>query len=142
MGCDPTSLWQNIKASVSGIAPLKALPGSALPIQFGAEVSQFTGAIEDYGDLDAQLKRAIKKNMKVMCREIEMGVAASQKAIQHAALSGCDPQRIGVLFGCDYILTRPEEYSDGVVIAAMKTVNSTLSAGPPRGFLKSILCGF
>ena len=94
---------------------MQALPASALPVQYGCEVKDFTGAIEDYGQLDAQLKRAIKKNMKVMCREIEMGVAVSQKALVHSglAIGTHNPERIGVLFGCDYILTRPEEYSDG-----------------------------
>ncbi|MCC6507662.1 MAG: beta-ketoacyl-[acyl-carrier-protein] synthase family protein [Pirellulaceae bacterium] len=115
LGCEPESLWQNVQAGKSGISPLRALPAAALPIHFGAEVHDFTGDIENYGPLDNQLKRAIKKNMKVMCREIEMGVAVSQKAIAHAGLtpSSGDPQRTGVLFGCDYILTRPEEYSDG-----------------------------
>jgi 3-oxoacyl-[acyl-carrier-protein] synthase II len=115
LGCEPESLWQNVQAGNSGIGPLQALPARALPIHFGAEVKDFTGAIEDYGPVDNLLKRAIKKNMKVMCREIEMGVAASQKALLHSgvALGSHDPDRIGVLFGCDYILTRPEEYSDG-----------------------------
>ncbi len=115
LGCELETLWQNIGAGKSGIASLQAVPGSVLPMQYGSEVKDFTGAIEDYGNLDAQLKRAIKKNMKVMCREIEMGVAASQKALAHSglAIGAHDPERIGVLFGCDYILTRPEEYSDG-----------------------------
>lgn len=115
LGNELETLWQNIQAGKSGISPLKALPASALPVHYGCEVPEFTGAIEDYGPLDAQLKRSIKKNMKVMCREIEMGVAVSQKALVHSglALGSHDPERIGVLFGCDYILTRPEEYSDG-----------------------------
>lgn len=115
LGCEPETLWQNVQAGKSGIGPLQALPARALPIHFGAEVKDFTGAIEDYGPVDNLLKRAIKKNMKVMCREIEMGVAASQKALMHSGvpLGSHDPDRIGVLFGCDYILTRPEEYSDG-----------------------------
>lgn len=115
LGCELESLWHSIQTDKSGISPLKALPAAALPVHYGCEVPAFTGAIEDYGNLDAQLKRAIKKNMKVMCREIEMGVAASQKALVHSglAIGSHDPERIGVLFGCDYILTRPEEYSDG-----------------------------
>lgn len=115
LGNEVDTLWQSVQADKSGITPLKAVPASALPIHYGCEVTDFTGAIEDYGNLDAQLKRAIKKNMKVMCREIEMGVAASQKALAHCglALGSHDPERVGVLFGCDYILTRPEEYSDG-----------------------------
>ena len=115
LGSELETLWQNIQADKSGISALQALPASALPVQYGCEVKDFTGAIEDYGQLDAQLKRAIKKNMKVMCREIEMGVAVSQKALVHSglALGSHNPERVGVLFGCDYILTRPEEYSDG-----------------------------
>lgn len=52
-----------------------------------------------------------------MCREIEMGLAAAQKALQHAGLGpeNRDPDRCGVIFGSDYILTRPEEFSDGTV---------------------------
>ncbi len=115
LGCEPESLWQSVIEGRSGIAELKALPPQALPIHFGSEVTQFTGAIEDYGPLDAGMKRAIKKNMKVMCREIEMGIAASQKALVHCGLdvANQNPDRAGVVFGCDYILTRPEEYSDG-----------------------------
>lgn len=116
LGCEPESLWNNVQAGQSGIAALRSLPVSSLPVHFGAEVSQFSGAIEDYGPLEAGLKRSIKKNMKVMCREIEMGVAASQKALASSGLplGSHHPDRVGVLFGCDYILTRPEEYSDGV----------------------------
>jgi 3-oxoacyl-[acyl-carrier-protein] synthase II len=51
----------------------------------------------------------------VMCREIEMGVAAAQKALANSGLGDDrDPDRCGCLFGCDYILSRPEEYADGV----------------------------
>jgi 3-oxoacyl-[acyl-carrier-protein] synthase II len=116
LGCEPESLWSNVQAGHSGIAALRALPISSLPIHYGAEVNDFTGAIEDYGPLESGLKRSIKKNMKVMCREIEMGVAASQKALVHSGLplGAHNPDRAGVLFGCDYILTRPEEYVDGV----------------------------
>lgn len=116
LGCEPESLWNNVQAGHSGIAGLRSLPVSSLPVHYGAEVTDFTGAIEDYGPLESGLKRAIKKNMKVMCREIEMGVAASQKALASSGLplGSHNPDRVGVLFGCDYILTRPEEYADGV----------------------------
>jgi 3-oxoacyl-[acyl-carrier-protein] synthase II len=116
LGCEPEALWQNVLANKSSVRPLASIPGVALPVRHGSEVHEFTGAIEDYGPLDNQLKRAIKKNMKVMCREIEMGVAAAQKALADCRLPEGDrqPDRYGVLFGCDYILTRPEEYADGV----------------------------
>jgi 3-oxoacyl-[acyl-carrier-protein] synthase II len=63
------------------------------------------------------MQRAIKKNQKVMCREIEMGVAACQLALHHSGMSdpaSREPDRFGIVYGSDYILTRPEEYADGV----------------------------
>ncbi|MEZ6075068.1 MAG: beta-ketoacyl synthase N-terminal-like domain-containing protein [Pirellulaceae bacterium] len=43
------------------------------------------------------------------------GVAAAQKALAHSGLGAeRNPERCGCLFGCDYILTRPEEFADGM----------------------------
>ncbi|MEZ6133774.1 MAG: beta-ketoacyl synthase N-terminal-like domain-containing protein [Pirellulaceae bacterium] len=115
LGNDPETLWSNLQAGKSGISTIESLPMAGLPMQAGGEVKDFTGGIEDYGPLDKALQRAIKKNMKVMCREIEMGVAAAQKALAHSGLGPeRDADRCGCLFGCDYILTRPEEYADGL----------------------------
>ena len=116
IGCDLFTVWKNLSEGRSGIRPITSLPMQSLPFQSGGECVDFTGEIEDYGVLDKQLQRAIKKNSKVMCREIEMGVAAAQKALLHSGLSAeiRNPDRCGVLFGSDYILTRPEEFADGV----------------------------
>ncbi|RMF38145.1 MAG: beta-ketoacyl-[acyl-carrier-protein] synthase family protein [Planctomycetota bacterium] len=114
IGNDLESVWSNLESGRSGIRPWKNLPQGVLPVQHGAEAQEFTGQIADYGPLEKSLQRSIKKNMKVMCREIEMGVAASQKALHHAALGQVDPDRAGCVFGSDYILTRPEEFADGV----------------------------
>ncbi len=116
IGCELETVWQNLVTGKSGIRPISSLPMQSLPFKSGGECVEFTGAAEDYGALDKQLQRAIKKNAKVMCREIEMGVAAAQKALTHSGLTPelRNPDRCGVLFGSDYILTRPEEYADGV----------------------------
>lgn len=116
LGCDLEQVWGNLAGQKSGIRPITSLPMQSLPFQSGGECIEFTGAIEDYGVTDKTLQRSIKKNAKVMCREIEMGVAAAQKALIHSGLSAESraPDRCGVLFGSDYILTRPEEYADGV----------------------------
>ncbi len=115
IGCDLEKVWENLSAQKSGIRPITSLPMQSFPFQSGGECTEFTGDIQDYGIIDKQLQRLIKKSMKVMCREIEMGVAAAQKALAHSGLSANtrNPDRCGVLFGCDYILTRPEEFSDG-----------------------------
>ena len=114
IGCSLDEVWQNLTHQNSGIAPLQLLPTEILPFRSGGEARDFKGEIGDFGPLEKPLMKAIKKNMRVMCREIEMGVAASQKALTHSGLGvERDPDRIGCIFGCDYILTRPEEYEDG-----------------------------
>jgi 3-oxoacyl-[acyl-carrier-protein] synthase II len=51
-----------------------------------------------------------------MCREIQMGVAAAQRAMTDAGWNDhpLDPDRTGVLYGSDYILTTPDEFVDSV----------------------------
>ena len=92
IGCELETVWQNLVSGKSGIRPIASLPMQSLPFKSGGECVDFTGAAEDYGVLDKQLQRAIKKNAKVMCREIEMGVAAAQKALTHSGLTSENPQ--------------------------------------------------
>lgn len=116
IGLDLDTIWSNLTEGRSGIGPIESMPTHSLPVKSAAECKSFSGEIEDYGPLDKVTQRSIKKNMKVMCREIEMGVAAAQKALAHSGLGESrDPERCGCLFGCDYILSRPEEYADGLI---------------------------
>ncbi len=137
IGNDLETAWNNLSQGHSGIAPVDRLPTDDLPFRSGGEVKDFTGSIDDYGPLDKKLQRAIKKNMKVMCREIEMGVAAAQKALVHSGLgSDRDPDRCGCLFGCDYILTRPEEYADGLRNCLELAGKFDMADWPTRGLPK------
>ncbi len=116
LGRDLSTFWTALTAGQSGITEFSELPLDVLPVRHGGQAKCFTGAIEDFGQLDKNLQRAIKKNQKVMCREIELGVAACQLALSHAKLGieDRDPERIGITYGCDYLLTRPEEFADGI----------------------------
>ena len=116
LGNDPNTLMENIKAGRSGIGPMQQAPHGPLPCNHAAEAREFTGAIDDFGPLEKDTKRAIRKGQKLMCREIEMGVAAAQLALHDAGLSqeGRDRDRTGVVFGCDLIMTLPEEFSTGI----------------------------
>ncbi len=51
-----------------------------------------------------------------MCREIEMGVAVAQLALHDAGLDSQarDRDRTGVIYGCDYIMSLPEEFAAGI----------------------------
>ncbi len=116
IGRELDAFWQALTHGHSGISEFVDLPVDVLSVRYGGQAKCFTGAIEDFGPLDKNLQRAIKKNQKVMCREIELGVAACQLALSHAELGADqrDPERTGITYGCDYILTRPEEFSDGI----------------------------
>ena len=116
LGNSPESLWERISRRESGVGQIKALPEANLPTRIGGEATEFTGSIENFGELDKMLKRSLKKGLRLMCREIEMGVAASQLALQAAGITAesYPPEKIGTLFGSDYILTLPQEFNGGI----------------------------
>ncbi|MDA8743637.1 beta-ketoacyl-[acyl-carrier-protein] synthase family protein [Rubripirellula amarantea] len=116
LGNDPDRLVQALRDGESGIGPLTQVPQGVLSIDYGAEASDFTGDISDYGPMDKSLQRTIRKGSKVMCREIEMGVAVAQLALHNAGLDegSRDRDRTGVIYGCDYIMSLPEEFATGI----------------------------
>lgn len=121
LGNSVTSLWQHLSQGRSGITRLPEIFNS-LPTKVAGQAREFTGDIQQFGPLEKKLQRSIKKGLKLMCREIQMGVAAAQLAVNAAGVipdesqpqDGYDNRRVGVLFGCDHILSIPEEFTDGV----------------------------
>ena len=115
LGNTKESLWTAISGGQSGITMLEGIPTDYLPVKFGGEARDFTGRIDDFGELETSQKRTIRKGLKVMCREIQMGVAAAQKAIAQAGLTDAevDHDRTGVVYGSDYIMTLPDEFAEG-----------------------------
>lgn len=78
-------------------------------VHYGSVCKEFRGEIEDFGDLEKELKRSVRKSAKVMCRETQMAVACAQKALNDANLHFSEPQpRVGLMFGSDYMLSMPE----------------------------------
>ncbi len=116
LGNTPESYWNALSSGQSGVRPLRSLPTGTLPVSWGAEAIEFTGHIDDFGPLEKAQKRSIRKGIKLMCREIQMAVAAAQRALSHAGLhlGDYDVDRTGVVFGSDYILTEPEEFIDAI----------------------------
>ncbi|WP_254508442.1 beta-ketoacyl-[acyl-carrier-protein] synthase family protein [Anatilimnocola floriformis] len=116
LGNSAEALWDALANERSGVAELTSIPSDSLPTRYGAEARGFTAAIEDFGPLEKKMSRDIKKNLKVMCREIQMGVAVAQLCITHAGLKldAIDRDRLGVLYGSDYLLTLPGEFAAGV----------------------------
>src|SRR5262249_38808308 len=114
LGNTREKIWEALRAGQSAVAELKSVPADGLPTRYAAECRDFTGHIDDYGPLEKEMKKTIRKAQKMMCREIQLGVAAAQLALTDAAATSCDPERTGVVYGCDFLLTVPEEYTDGI----------------------------
>jgi 3-oxoacyl-[acyl-carrier-protein] synthase II len=117
LGSTKEALWEAILAGHSGVRRLTEVPSGTFPISIVAQARQFQGNIDDFGPLEKEQKRTIRKGLKVMCRESQMGVAAAQRALQDAGLppGSFDPSRAGVNFGSDYMLSLPQEFSDGIL---------------------------
>src|SRR5688572_15012645 len=116
LGNTPQKLWEALSSGTSGVGPLASLPTTHLPMSFAAEAREFTGQIEDFGPLEGEQKKAIRKGLKTICREAQMGIAAAQLALTDAglAIGRYDPERTGVVFGSDYMVTVPEEFTEPV----------------------------
>ena len=141
LGNSLSRLWEGLVQGRSGIKSVESTVLSSVYAAAGL-ASDFTGTIEDFGPLDHDRKRAIRKGLKLMCREIQMGVAVAQQALNHAGLVDCDydPDRAGVVFGCDHIVTVPEEFARAVsACQAPSGFNS--SDGVNRAYQRSRRCG-
>ncbi len=116
LGSTLQELSAALAAGTSGVAPLVNVPAKYFPTSFAAEARQFSGAIDDFGALEGEKKKAIRKGLKLMCRESQMGVAAAQRALVDAAIGEgtLDPERSGVVFGADYMITAPDDFSAGI----------------------------
>lgn len=116
LGSTAAELWEGLSTGKSAVAPLAAFDAQALPTSFAAEARQFTGDVADFGGLEGDMKKAVRKGLKVMCRECQMGVAAALRALEDSGLKAgqFDPERAGVVYGSDYMLTEPDEFTSGV----------------------------
>jgi 3-oxoacyl-[acyl-carrier-protein] synthase II len=120
LGNTPDALWSALMAGKSGVVPLTLMPADRQPLKFAGEAREFTGEIDDFGPLEKERKKAIKKGLKVMCRETRMAVAAAQLAIADAGFAEqpMEPESSGVVLGSDYMLTMPADYSGGMKACA------------------------
>jgi len=121
LGDSKESLWEHLVSGQSGVVddyPIFDAPGINTP--YAAVAKGFSGKIDDFGELEKDQKKMIRKGLKLMSRETQMGVAAAQFALQDAAISlGTHaPERSGCLFGTDYMLTVPEDFVDAIEACA------------------------
>jgi 3-oxoacyl-[acyl-carrier-protein] synthase II len=106
IGIGKDDFWKNLKSGISGIGFLESIPSENLPSRFAAEISNFdpTPFLRD------------RKFLKVMSRDIQLGVSASTLAVRDAGLNlgDVDPERFGVSFGAGRMTCSPEEVVNAV----------------------------
>jgi len=132
------ALWECLAAGRSGVGQLTTGPAAGPLMSVGAEARQFHGKIDEFGPLEKEQKKAIRKGLKVMCRECQMAVAAAQGALFDAGLTpgNFDPSRAGINFGSDYMLTLPEEFTDAILECLGDDGRFEFSRWGPKGMPK------
>src|SRR3989304_4558321 len=87
LGNSKEALWEGLDSGRSAIKAITSIPQGGLPIKYAADAQQFQGEVEDFGELEKEQKKAIRKGSKMMCRECQMAVAAAQRALSDAGLT-------------------------------------------------------
>jgi 3-oxoacyl-[acyl-carrier-protein] synthase II len=115
LGLTTDEVWAGLAAGASAVQPIESFPSAGLPLHHAAEARCFSGEIDNFGPLESERKKAIRKGLKVMCRESQMAVAAAQRALHDsAAREHHAPERFGCVFGSDYMLTLPDDFTASV----------------------------
>lgn len=116
LGSSLDALREALWSGKSGVAPLEWMAELPDHVLYGGEAWGFEGSINDFGELPKDRKKYIRKAIKLMCRETVMGLAAVQHAVADAGAEEPlgDPERSGVVFGSDYMLTMPEEFENSM----------------------------
>lgn len=117
IGCD--AFWSGIAEGRTGIKRVELLSYVGTPGCIGGEVSDFNDET-----IKKQHLKTLRKSLKVMCREIQMGVAAALQAMDHAGLApgAVSPDRIGVDFGAN-LMSSPPEVLIGAALKSMSEKN-------------------
>jgi len=110
IGTSQEIFWQSLLEGRSGISKLDHIDLAA------GQIQGFQGKIEDFGELDAEKKKYIRKAIKLMSRQTQLAVAAAQHAIADCKLkfADADRERVGVCFGAGNVALLPEDFLDGV----------------------------
>ena len=105
VGIGNDAFWASLQENRSGVDFL-SIPHEGLPSAFGAEVRDFNPT-EHLRD---------RKFLKVMSRDMQLGVASSRLAVADSGFSDgdIDPLRLGVTFGAGRMTTHPAELSAAV----------------------------
>lgn len=115
IGTDLDTFWENISAGKCGFRRTDQIPYVGTPDSIGGEVPGFSEKEARKGHL-----KAVRKQVKVMCREIQLGVASALQALNDSGIKPdtMSPERIGVEFGANLMNSPPEVMIDAALASA------------------------
>ncbi len=115
LGIGRNAFWSSIAEGRIGLKRVELLSFVGTPGCIGGEVSDFNDETTKKQHL-----KTLRKSLKVMCREIQMGVASALQAMEDAGLpaGSVAPDRIGVDFGANLMSSPP----DVLIGAALKSM--------------------
>ncbi len=120
LGDSPDSIWERIAAGEGALAPIEAFPVAGLPNDAVAEIRDFD-FVKGYAL--PELRKKLVKSRKYMARDIQLAVAAAQRAMSDAGLvgGGVDPNRIGIDLGAGLISSDLDELAPAIALASRQT---------------------
>lgn len=116
VGNGPEAFWSSLAAGRGGVDRIHAFPVEGLPSTAVAEVKDF----DPMAFALPRSKRAQKKSLKYMARDIQLAVTAAMMAVTDAGLAegGVDPARFGVDLGAGLISSELDELAPAITHAS------------------------
>lgn len=135
IGIGVDRMWDSLQARRSGVGVCGLFAGLATPDGVCAEVKDFTDETARKQHLTA---KELRKNIKAMCREIQLGVAAAMQALAHSGLKldEMNRERLGVEYGANLMLSAPDVLSEAADACCTEPLKFDMSVWGERGFPK------
>lgn len=114
LGIGRDAFWSSLSDGRSGISKVQLVSFIGTPDEVGGEVSDFNDETAKKQHL-----KSLRKSLKVMCRDIQLGVASAIQAMSDAGLEpgAVASDRIGVDFGANLMSSPPEVLVGGAMKA-------------------------
>lgn len=108
LGCHLDVIKERLLGGETGLRPVERFESFATPGGIGAELRDY-----DQSAFRKTLLKPIRRNAKVMCREIEFGVATAASALEDSGVVGkVESERLGIDFGANLMVTAAREFHD------------------------------
>ncbi|MFT7641325.1 MAG: 3-oxoacyl-[acyl-carrier-protein] synthase II [Pirellulaceae bacterium] len=103
IGVGVEAFWESLQSGRSGIRLIEEFASAPIQVKFGGKL----------GDFNPKQYIKPRKSIKVMSRDVQVGVTAAALAVEDAKLAdNVDPDRYGVVLGCDFLYCDASDLAD------------------------------